>query len=152
VTFLLSEKISVRYRHSLAGQSMLLPQNAAYLPLPTINSYNIISSSGHTADNKLSKFGVAIIGEIDSKLVEKVRLGSLEVLKRLVRQTKLKWNSDCDAIIRDFETVSEKGQRGAYYANKMIKTQIKPYNPLQKNMPKSPICLLSRISNILCHL
>lgn len=131
---------------------MLLPQNAACPPPPTVNSYNIMSGSGRTADDELSEFGVATVGEIDSKLVEKVRLGSLEVLKRLVRQTELKWNSDCDAVVRDFETVSEKGQRGAYYADGMIETQTKPYDPSRKNMPESPICLLSRISNILCHL
>jgi hypothetical protein len=111
-----------------------------------------MSSSGRTTDNKLSKFGVAIVGEINSKLVEKVRLGSLEVLKRLVQQTELKLNSDCNAIICDFKTVSKKGQRSIYYTNRIIETQTKPYNPLQKNIPKSLICLLSRISNILCHL
>jgi hypothetical protein len=111
-----------------------------------------MSSSGRTADDELSEFGVATVGEIDSKLVEKVRLGSLDVLQRLVRQTELKWNSDCDAVVRDFETVSEKGQRGAYYADGMIETQTKPYDPARKDMPESPICLLSRISNILWHL
>ena len=49
-----------------------------------------MSSNRRIADNKLSEFSVIIIGEIDLKLVEKVRLGSLEVLKRLVQQTKLK--------------------------------------------------------------
>jgi hypothetical protein len=110
-----------------------------------------MSSSGRTADDELSEFGVATVGEIDSKLVEKVR-GSLDVLKRLVRQTELKWNSDCDAVVRDFETVSEKGQRDACHADGMIETQTKPYDLARKNMPESPICLLSRISNILWHL
>ncbi|CZR56629.1 uncharacterized protein PAC_06518 [Phialocephala subalpina] len=63
-----------------------------------------MSDSGRTADDELSEFGIATVGEIDSELVKKVRLGSLDVLQRLIRQTKLKWNSDCDAVVRDFET------------------------------------------------
>lgn len=54
---------------------MLLPQNVAYPPPPTANSYNIMSGSGRTADDELSEFGVAIVGEIDSKLVEQSPTG-----------------------------------------------------------------------------
>jgi hypothetical protein len=43
-----------------------------------------MSNNRCIADNKLSEFSVIIVEEIDLKLVEKVRLGSLEVLKRLV--------------------------------------------------------------------
>jgi len=81
VTLLLSEKISVRYRHSLAGRACFSPQNAACPPPPTANSYNIMSDSGRTANDELSEFGIATVGEIDSKLVEKVRLRPLDVLK-----------------------------------------------------------------------
>lgn len=61
-----------------------------------------------TVDDGLGDFGVATVGKIDSKLVEKVRVGSLDVKQRGLRQTVLKWNSDCDAVVSDFETVSEK--------------------------------------------
>lgn len=130
--------------HSLKTQPIHYRQPA--------NTYSIMSDIGRAADDELSEFGVATVGEIDSKLVKKARLGSLDVLQRLVRQTELEWNSDCDAVVRDFETVSEKDQRGAYYANRTIETQTKPYDLARKNMSKSPICLLSRISNILWHL
>jgi hypothetical protein len=96
--------------------------------------------------------GFATVGKINSKLVEKVRDGSLDVRQRGIRQTILRWNSDCDAIVSDFETVSEKRPRDVYCPDAILETQTKHYNLALKNMSESPICLLSRISNILWYL
>ena len=87
-----------------------------------------------------------LIGKVEAQLE------SPNIKQRHHRQTELRWNSACDAIVKDFETVSEKCQRGAYYADGMIETQTKPYDLAGKKMPESPICLLSRIPNILWHL
>lgn len=125
MTLLLSERfrcVIVVAVIVLVGRSMLLSLNAACPPPPTANSYSIMSGSGRTADDELSEFGVAIVGEVDLKLFEKFRLGSLDIMKRLGRQSELEWNSDCDTVVRDFETMSEKGQRGAYYTDGMIET------------------------------
>jgi hypothetical protein len=43
-----------------------------------------MSSSGRIADDELSEFGVVTIGKIDSKLVETVRLGVLNILKQFI--------------------------------------------------------------------
>jgi len=73
------------------------------------NGYSIMPNSRRTADDELSELGVAIVGEVNPILVQKVRGGSLDIQRRLVRQSELKWTSDCDAVVSDFETVSDKG-------------------------------------------
>jgi len=60
--------------------------------------------SERTIDDEISEFGVATVGTIDS---HKLEVGFLEVKKRYLRQTELKWNTECDAVVSDFETVSE---------------------------------------------
>ncbi len=64
--------------------------------------------SRQTFDDDLSESGVAVVGNIDSELVEKLKaqIASPDVMQRLNRQTELVWNSDCDAVVSDFETVS----------------------------------------------
>jgi hypothetical protein len=66
--------------------------------------------SERTIDDELTDFSVAIVGDIDLELVGKVKaqLESPDIKQRLHRQTELKWNGACGAIIRDFETVSDK--------------------------------------------
>ncbi len=64
--------------------------------------------SGQTFDDDLSESGVAVVGTIDAELVEKLKaqIASPDVKQRLNRQTELMWNSDCDAVVSYFETVS----------------------------------------------
>jgi len=59
-----------------------------------------------TIDDELTGFGVAIVGDIDLELIGEVKaqLESPDVKQRHHRQTELRWNSACDAIVRDFET------------------------------------------------
>jgi len=68
--------------------------------------------SERTINDELTDFGVAIVGDIDLELVSKVRaqLESPDVKQRHHRQTELRWNNACSAIVRDFETVSEKAK------------------------------------------
>jgi hypothetical protein len=71
-----------------------------------------MSGSGRTIGDELTDFGVAIVGDIDMELIGKVKaqLESLNIKQRHHRQTELRWNSACDAIVKDFETVSEKSK------------------------------------------
>ena len=71
-----------------------------------------MSDSERTVDDELTDFGVAIVGNIDLELVGKVKaqLESPDIKQRHHRQTELRWNSACDAIVWDFETVSEKAK------------------------------------------
>jgi hypothetical protein len=69
-----------------------------------------MSSSGRTIDVELSDSGVAMVGEIDPTLIKNLALALPGVHLRQIRQTELKWNSDCEAIVSDFEKVS-RGQR-----------------------------------------
>jgi hypothetical protein len=71
-----------------------------------------MSDSERTIDDDLADFGVAIVGDIDLELVGKVKaqLESPDIKQRLHRQTELRWNSACGAIVRDFETVSRKAK------------------------------------------
>jgi hypothetical protein len=73
----------------------------------TVDDEDIVNDE-RTIDEELSEFGVATVGKIDSTLVKIVRDGSLDVHHRGLRQTVFKWNSDCDAIVSYFETVSGK--------------------------------------------
>ena len=68
-----------------------------------------MSDSERTIEDELTDFGVAIVGNIDLELVGKVKaqLESPDIKQRHHRQTELRWNSACGAIVRDFETVSE---------------------------------------------
>ena len=61
-----------------------------------------------TIDDELTDSGVAILGNIDLELVGTVeaQLEFPDVKQRHHRQTELRWNSACDAIVRDFESVS----------------------------------------------
>jgi len=63
--------------------------------------------SERTIDEEISEFGVATVGTIDSQLVNKLEVGSLDVKHRYLRQTELEWNSECDAVESAFQTVSE---------------------------------------------
>ena len=65
--------------------------------------------SDRTIDNELNEFGVATVGDIDLDLVNqaKAELESPDIEKRHIRQTELRWNNVCDAIVKDFESVSE---------------------------------------------
>jgi hypothetical protein len=95
------------------------------------NGYNplehlhIMPSSGRAVDDEVSDFGVTTVGTIDSEMVKRVQVlvGSAQVKQRHHRQTELKWNSECDAVVSDFEAVSEKDQRDLYCPNGMIETQ-----------------------------
>jgi len=80
-------------------------------------------SSGRTVDDDLSDFGVATVGKTDSKLIKNVQLRLPDVKQRCIRQTKLKWTSDCDAIVSDLETVSDNVLRVLCYPNGMIEAQ-----------------------------
>ena len=106
-----------------------------------------------TIDDELTDFGVAVVGNIDLKLVGKVKaqLESPEIKQRHHRQTELRWNSACDAIERDFDTVSE---RPKYIScpNGMIETETEHHTPMRQTMPEPPICLLSQIPDRLWHL
>jgi hypothetical protein len=68
-----------------------------------------MSSSGRTIDEELSDSGVTRVGEIDPKLIKNLTLALPGVQLRQIRQTELKWNSDCEAIVSDFEKVSSRG-------------------------------------------
>jgi hypothetical protein len=65
-------------------------------------------SSGQAFDDDLSESSVAVVGTIDLELVEKLKaqIASPNVKQRLNRQTELVWNTDCDAVVSDFETIS----------------------------------------------
>ena len=70
---------------------------------------HIMSNNRQTTDDALSDVGVAVVGSVDLKLIEKIKsqTGSPDIQHRRYRQTELRWNSDCDAVVEDFETVSE---------------------------------------------
>jgi hypothetical protein len=78
-----------------------------------------MSSSGRTIDEELSNSGVAMVGEIDPTLIENLTRALPGIQQRQIRQTELKWNSDCDAIVSDFETVSSRGQRYVYHSDRV---------------------------------
>lgn len=78
-----------------------------------------MSSSWLTIDKELSDSGIAMVGEIDSMLIEILALAKPGILLRGIRQTVLEWNGDCDAIINDFEIVSSRGQRYIYYSDRV---------------------------------
>ena len=110
----MSSSVELSSRSWFGGaEHTLSPQNAA-CSLQTAGGDNhikhlcIMSGSGRTVDDELSEFGIATVGKIDSKLVEKVRDGSLDVWRRGIRQTVLRWNSDCNDIVNDFETVGDR--------------------------------------------
>lgn len=57
----------------------------------------------------LKDTGIAVMGHIDSDLVENVsKYSQSSTTKqwRYQRQTELEWNGDCDAVFDLFETVS----------------------------------------------
>ncbi len=57
----------------------------------------------------LKDSGIAVVGNIDSKLIENVSKYSQSSATKqwqYQRQTELEWNGDCDAIFDNFETVS----------------------------------------------
>jgi hypothetical protein len=77
-------------------------------------------------DDELTDSGIAIVGDVNLELVGKVKaqLEFPDIKKRHHRQTELQWNSVCSAVIRDFETVSEKAR---IYIPVLIKLQkLKP--------------------------
>ncbi len=56
----------------------------------------------------LRKSGIVVLGNIDTKLVETVRIHCTSPntkRSRYQRQTELEWNGDCDAVFEYFETV-----------------------------------------------
>ena len=113
--------------------------------------------SERTIDDELADCGVAIVGDIDLDLVGKVKaqLESPDIKQRLHRQTELRWDSACGAIVRDFETVSDKPIYIYIYINcpdEIIETETEHHAPVRKAMPEPPICLLSRIPNTLWYL
>jgi hypothetical protein len=59
--------------------------------------------------DELQRLGITSVGEIDSTLIDNVRahLGKPAVKRRLIRQTELEWNADCDAVFAYFEKVSQ---------------------------------------------
>jgi hypothetical protein len=67
-----------------------------------------MSDSAYSVDDDLSRSGFAVVGKIDPALIENVkrRLESAAVKQRYPRQTELSWNSDCDFVVANFETVS----------------------------------------------
>ena len=69
---------------------------------------HIMSNNRETTDDALSDIGVAVVGSVDLKLIEKVKsqTRSPDIQHQHYRQTELRWNSDCDAVVEDFETVS----------------------------------------------
>ncbi len=61
------------------------------------------------ASNNLKDSGIAVLGNIDSTIIENVRRyaqSSTTKRRRYQRQTELEWNDDCDAVFDYFETVS----------------------------------------------
>lgn len=57
----------------------------------------------------LEDSGIAVVGHIESKLIENVSKysqSSATKQKRYQRQTEMEWNGDCDAVFNYFETVS----------------------------------------------
>jgi hypothetical protein len=71
------------------------------------------ASNNKCINNKLIDFGVAIVGDINLELVNRVKaqLESLDIKQqRYHQQTKLKWSSAYNTIIRDFETVSKQAK------------------------------------------
>lgn len=64
-------------------------------------------SNKQSPDDDLSETGVAVVGTIDSELIEKLKaqIAIPDVKERPNRQTELVWNSNCDAVVSDFETV-----------------------------------------------
>ncbi|QSS63455.1 hypothetical protein I7I51_00513 [Histoplasma capsulatum] len=69
-----------------------------------------MSLTQNNLDSDLSRFGFVVVGKISSKLIEKLQthLQSKKVSRIVHRHSQLEWNSDCDAIFNDFETVSWK--------------------------------------------
>ena len=65
--------------------------------------------NGKTIDDVLSDLGVATVGSIDLELIRKVesQIQLPNVQLRSYRHTELRWNSDCNAIVGDFETMSK---------------------------------------------
>lgn len=62
-------------------------------------------------ENDPKRSGVAVVGRIEAKLIENLQkhLESKFHIRVISRQTHLQWNSDCDAIVTYFETVSYEG-------------------------------------------
>jgi len=56
-------------------------------------------------DNDLRRSGLVVVGEIDLQLIKNVQvhLQSKAIIRRIHRQTQLKWNPECDAIVTFFE-------------------------------------------------
>lgn len=57
----------------------------------------------------LKDSGIAVVGHMDSKLIENVSKysqSSATKQSRYQRQTELEWNGDCGALFDNFETVS----------------------------------------------
>jgi hypothetical protein len=71
-----------------------------------------MSGSGRTIGDELTDFGVAIVGDIDLELIGKVnaQLESPNIKQLHHRQTELRWTSACDAVVKDFEAVSEESK------------------------------------------
>jgi hypothetical protein len=65
-------------------------------------------SDSASIDDDLGRSGFAVVGKIDSKLIDNVKkhLESPAVKQRHYRQTELNWSSDCDFVVAYFETVS----------------------------------------------
>ncbi|OCK74890.1 hypothetical protein K432DRAFT_271673, partial [Lepidopterella palustris CBS 459.81] len=62
--------------------------------------------AAESIDIELSSSGVAMVGQIQQDLIERVKshLNAPEITQRHHRQTELKWNRDCDAVAFDFES------------------------------------------------
>jgi hypothetical protein len=114
----------------------------------------IMSGGGRTVDDDISEFGVASVGSIDLKLVAKLKeqLASPDVKQRHHRQTELRWSSDCDTVVNDFETVGGYGPEMYTVLTELIETQAENCYLAYENVPEPPTYLFPRISDSLWHL
>jgi hypothetical protein len=105
-----------------------------------------MSDSGRTIGDELDDFGIAVVGDIDLELVEKVKahLEPPDVKQRHHRQTELWWNSACGAVVKDFEIVSEK-PKYIYCPDRIIETKTEYYAAVRKAISDRKIYVLSRI-------
>jgi hypothetical protein len=68
----------------------------------------VFQAPGRDLSAELGENGFVRSGEVQSQSIAALRdAKSLAIRGRTGRQTELEWNSDCEAVITDFEEVSD---------------------------------------------
>lgn len=68
-----------------------------------------------SSSDDIKRSGYATVGEIEQSLIRDLKryVDAPVIEQRHARQTYLKWNSDCEAVLTYFETVSQSRIRRA---------------------------------------